>query len=164
MINAFRGRWTRLGNYSYCTVFYRGHAYPTVEHAYQAQKTRNEALQQVIRHAPGPAAAKARAREVELRPDWEDVKDGIMLDLLREKFSQEPERSILLSTGTQELVEGNWWHDNYWGDCSCGKKVACEAPGKNMLGKLLMDVRQELLLAKLENTSIVPPSEVYWPS
>ena len=97
MIDTFRGRWVKLGNYSYATVFYEGHAYPTVEHAYQAQKSLDPNEQKRIRHAAGPAQAKAIARAVELRDDWEEVKDGIMLTLLREKFSQEPERAILLS-------------------------------------------------------------------
>lgn len=158
-IDTFRGRWTRLGNYSYCTVFYKGHAYPTTEHAYQAQKTLNKDLQRVIRHATGPAQAKHLARNLELRPDWEQVKDGIMLDLLREKFSQEPEKWVLLATGQAELVEGNWWHDNYWGDCTCGKKVSCEAPGKNMLGKLLMQVRAELRTP----AGLIPDSESFVP-
>jgi ribA/ribD-fused uncharacterized protein len=143
MINAFRGRWTRLGNYSIGTVFFEGHAYPSVEHAYQAQKSLDPAVQKMIRDCPTPNTAKQMARKVQLRPDWEQVKDLIMLRLLREKFCQEPERAILLSTGFDQLTEGNWWHDNYWGDCSCGR-AQCQEPGKNMLGELLMQVRTEL--------------------
>jgi hypothetical protein len=138
----FRGKWTKLGNYSSCTVFYDDHAYPTVEHAYQAQKSLDPAIQKMIRHASGPAAAKAIARKVLLRPDWEAIKEGLMLTLLREKFQQEPERSILLSTGNKTLIEGNWWRDTYWGQCPLGN-------GQNRLGELLMQIRKELVEGRL---------------
>ncbi len=151
-IIAFRGRWTKLGNYSLGVVFYNGHAYQSVEHAYQAQKSLDPAIQKMIRDQPTPATAKKLARSVVLRPDWDDVKLTIMLDLLREKFSQEPERSILIATGAEDLVEGNWWHDRFWGQCPVGN-------GENWLGRLLMKVRGELQ----SNMTFVPPSESYEP-
>ncbi len=150
-ITAFRGRWTRLGNYSIVTVFYKGHAYQTVEHAYQAMKSLDPAVQKTIRDCPTPAVAKKVARQTVLRPDWEQVKNGIMLDLLREKFVQEPERSILLSTGDEHLVEGNWWGDRYWGECPVGN-------GQNWLGRLLMQVRDELKEGRL----VSGQSELPW--
>jgi ribA/ribD-fused uncharacterized protein len=136
-ITEFRNKWVKLGNYSLCTVFYSGHAYTSIEHAYQAQKSLDPAIQKMVRDCPTPNTAKQMARKVQLRPDWEQVKNGIMLELLREKFSSEPERSILLSTGAENLVEGNWWGDRYWGQCPVGN-------GKNMLGLMLMHVRAEL--------------------
>ena len=151
-ITAFRGRWTRLGNYSACTVFCQGHAYPSVEHAYQAQKSADPAVQKAVRDCAGPAAAKRMARLVPLREDWEHVKLQVMEDLLREKFSQEPERSILLATGREALIEGNWWHDIFWGQCPVGV-------GKNHLGRLLMKLRDELQ----DGLDLHPPSEDYVP-
>lgn len=153
MITAFRGRWTKLSNYAVGTVFYKGHAYQSVEHAYQAQKAEDPAIQKAIRDCATPAVAKKLARSVPLRADWETVKLPLMRTLLVEKFSQEPERSILLSTGTQRLVEGNWWHDNFWGDCTC---AACKAiPGQNWLGTLLMEVRMAV-----QTGMVVPESEI----
>jgi ribA/ribD-fused uncharacterized protein len=151
MIAAFRGRWTKLGNYSSCVVFYNGHAYQSVEHAYQAQKSRDPILQKIIRDQPTPATAKKAARSVPLRPDWEQIKIPLMLELLREKFSQEPERSILLSTGEETLVEGNWWKDTFWGQCPIGT-------GENWLGRLLMEVRDEL-----KEGSLIAASELFKP-
>lgn len=145
-ITAFRGRWTKLGNYSSCVVFYNGHAYQSVEHAYQAQKTLGLTDQKKIRDSPTPATAKKLARKKPLRPDWDSVKVSIMRELLREKFSQEPERSILLSTGVAELVEGNWWKDTFWGQCPVGN-------GENWLGRLLMEVRTELREHRVEPAS-----------
>ena len=135
-ITCFRGRYTKLGNYSPCCIFYEGHAYNSVEHAYQAQKSIDPAIQKMIRDAASAAQSKKIARAVQIRSDWDEVKVPIMLTLLREKFSQEPERSVLLATGEEELVEGNWWHDTFWGQCPIGT-------GENHLGKLLMQVRKE---------------------
>lgn len=137
MITEFRGQWTKLSNYSLGSVWYKDKMYPSAEHAYQAQKSTDPQIQAKIRNAPTPNIAKKLARTVELRPDWEAIKVDIMEEILREKFSQEPEKSILLSTGNQELIEGNWWGDRFWGQCPVGN-------GMNWLGKLLMKIREEL--------------------
>jgi hypothetical protein len=61
---------------------------------------------------------------------------------LRKKFCIPELREWLVATYPIPLVEGNYWHDNYWGDCSCNK---CQAtPGINKLGKMLMDLRERL--------------------
>jgi ribA/ribD-fused uncharacterized protein len=83
------------------------------------------------------AARLGRSRERPLRPDWEEVKDDIMREALRAKFTQHEQlRSWLLGTGDAELVE-HTRNDAYWGDGGDGT-------GKNMLGKLLMELRAKL--------------------
>lgn len=48
----------------------------------------------------------------------------------------------LLETGDAELIEGNYWHDNTWGQCYCPR---CKNKiGENHLGKLLMKIRESL--------------------
>ena len=64
-----------------------------------------------------------------------------MRTLLRKKFSMPELREKLLATGDTTLIEGTTWHDNYWGVCSCEK---CGGRGKNRLGELLMEIREEL--------------------
>ena len=81
----------------------------------------------------------------------EDIKIPLMRSLLREKFVQEPERSILLATGDEELIEGNWWHDTFWGQCPLGT-------GENWLGRLLMEVRADLCIGLIR-----PESEQWTP-
>jgi ribA/ribD-fused uncharacterized protein len=83
------------------------------------------------------AARMGRSRERPLRRDWEDVKDDVMREALRAKFTQhENLRSLLLGTGNAEIIE-HTSNDAYWGDGADGS-------GKNMLGKLLMELRAEL--------------------
>lgn len=113
-----------------------------VEIPFQAAKTTDDTKQARILTSRTAAEAKRQGRSAVLRPDWEDVKEEIMLTLLREKFAIPEMRRKLLDTGHLELIEGNWWHDNEWGDCSC--KKCSTIPGKNKLGKLLMQVREEI--------------------
>ncbi len=65
-----------------------------------------------------------------------------MEDLVRQKFSLYTTlREMLLATGDEELVEGNYWCDNFWGACWCPD---CEGKEKhNHLGRILMKIREE---------------------
>ena len=115
--------------------------YVTTEHAFQAAKTHDTKQREEIRLASHPSDAKRLGRKATLRDDWEIVKDDIMLFCLRKKFEIKELKEKLLATGDAVLVEGTRWHDNYWGVCYCEK---CKGVGKNMLGKLLMQVRNEI--------------------
>ena len=68
---------------------------------------------------------------------------------LREKFKDPELREMLLDTGDEELVEGNFWHDLWWGDCGC--KKCKDVPGKNILGKLLMELREKIKKENITN-------------
>lgn len=114
--------------------------WPTAEHYFQAQKYKhNAAYYTMIRKArtPKQAALLGRTRDLPIRSDWEHIKDAVMYRALERKFSTHPIlRTILLSTGEQEIVE-NSPSDYYWG---CGSAKT----GENKLGKLLMRLRSEL--------------------
>jgi len=62
-----------------------------------------------------------------------------MTTIVRNKFKAHPDlKKKLLETGTAKLIEGNTWHDTFWGvNINTGK-------GENHLGKILMQVRSEL--------------------
>ncbi len=125
--------------------------YASVEHAYQAAKTLNAAAREKFRFlGVTPARAKRMGRSLKLRPDWEEIKIVIMYDLLLQKFKPSIPRRKLLSTFQAELIEGNHWHDTFWGVCM-GKCDFPHAPlGGNWLGRLLMEVRQFYGLGKVE--------------
>jgi len=115
----------------------------TVEHKYQASKTFDTEWQVMIMRAETPGRAKRLGRKAPMRDDWDEVKVDIMYELLKEKF-QDPTLAIkLLDTFPTSLIEGNSWHDNFWGICSCIKCRTNES--YNKLGFLLMRVRSELL-------------------
>jgi ribA/ribD-fused uncharacterized protein len=139
VIREFRAEYRFLSNFHPASVELDGLEYPTVEHAFQAAKTGDPAQRERIRTLPGPHQAKKAGRALDLRPDWERVKIGVMEELVRRKFTRHAElRELLLATGDQELMEGNRWNDRFWGvDLDSGE-------GENHLGKILMKVRREL--------------------
>jgi N-glycosidase YbiA len=113
--------------------------YRTVEHYFQACKARTAEDHERIRHAPTPKEAKRRGREVAIRPDWETVKDDVLLTALRVKFALPEYRELLLATGSRPIGEDSP-HDSEWGvrDRRGGYG------GKNRLGRALEQVRSEL--------------------
>ncbi|CAL5990112.1 NADAR_family protein [Hexamita inflata] len=132
-IDSFRGEHAFLSNFYECQLTYNNFTYLNVEAAFQAQK------------CPGsesrftnllPSPAKKLGRKVDLRPDWEKVKVQIMREILKIKFQNEELKEKLKATKEAELIEGNTWGDTFWG--------VSRGNGKNMLGKLLMEIRKEL--------------------
>lgn len=112
------------------------------EHFFQSAKTLDIAERGLIMAANTPGEAKRLGRNVVLRPDWEDVKVTIMWEGLRTKFfSDESLGDMLLATGDEDLVEINTWGDTYWG-------VNTQGMGLNVLGDLLMRVRDEVMTAR----------------
>lgn len=143
MISKFSGQYAFLSNF-YESPFTdkEGLEYKTNEHFFQAQKMANHADKLEVINASNPQLAKFIGRGRPMRRNWEKMKPLIMLIGLRMKFSDPTLREKLLATGEEVLVEGNTWHDNDWGYCTCLK---CRDKKKlNMLGKLLMRVREEI--------------------
>lgn len=146
MINKFEGKNFFLSNFYPVSINIKidglWFTCPTVEHVFQASKTINIEEQRKIACAPTPGKAKQLGRKVALRYDWEDIKVDVMRQLIMQKFADADLRQQLLDTNDEELIEGNWWHDNFWGDCYCDK--CAEITGKNILGELLMDERKRI--------------------
>jgi ribA/ribD-fused uncharacterized protein len=138
---------TFLSNFAPINLKIKGKFWLTVEHLFQACKTMDSNEQETIRKAKTPAQAKKIGRTVNLRKDWNAVKSYKMLQCLNLKFKHCPDyRKALIATGDAQLIEGNYWHDNFWGDCRCRK---CKnIYGNNQLGKHLMQIRSQLLSAK----------------
>ena len=134
---AFSGEYAFMSNMTKVSVVYEGIEYQSTENAYQAAKTVDLELRETIRQME-PIEAKKASRKLLIRSDWDEVKYDIMYDLQKQKYSNEDFKRQLLATGDMELVEYNYWHDNYWGSCTCPR---CNDNGKNMLGKILMEIR-----------------------
>ena len=141
IIRRFDGAYAFLSNFYPSTITIDGLTYPTVEHAFQAAKSAEVWRREEVRLAKTPGMAKRTGRALPLRADWEFVKIGVMRICLFEKFLDNPLRQMLLDTGDAVLVEGNTWHDNQWGECKCGR---CTPPGRNLLGRLLTELRVSL--------------------
>jgi len=128
-----------FSNFAHYPITLDGKRWPTTEHYFQAQKFMDADYQEKIRTTSSAmiAARLGRSRKQKLRRDWESVKVAIMRAAVLAKFTQHDElRSLLLSTGDAKIVE-HTENDDYWGDGGDGS-------GKNMLGQILMQVRDAL--------------------
>lgn len=134
-----------FSNFSGHPITLEGRQWPTSEHFFQAKKFDDATHVEKIRTASSPTAAKrlGGSRKVPLRADWETVKDDVMYEALKAKFTQHAFiKKVLLDTGDAKLVEHSRL-DKYWADAGDGT-------GKNMLGVLLMKLRDELRTADHE--------------
>lgn len=144
MIDTFTGQHQFASNFYPVEVQMGGAWYKSVEHAYQAYKTEDLELRKPFYMNPSMTASQAKklGRTLVVRSFWEIYKLEVMEKLLYQKFFNRELAEDLLATGDHELVEGNYWHDNYWGNCICNK---CKnLVGQNHLGKLLMKIRDDL--------------------
>lgn len=139
MIDKFKGRYKFLCNFYEHYMSYLGFMVNTSEHAFQLAKGINIEDMRFVAHATTAGEAKKRGRQIQLRQDWESVKNDVMREVLLIKFSDSELRKRLLATYPQELIEGNTWNDQYWG--------VCNGIGENWLGKTLMEIRDEIYTA-----------------
>lgn len=136
VINRFIGKNYFLDNFYQTPCEYEGVIYSTSEHAFQAAKSLDPKIRDIISIIPSPSQAKSFGRKISpLRDDWEQVKVSVMEEVLRSKFRNDDLRQRLLNTGDAILIEGNNHRDKFWG--------VYKGEGKNMLGTLLMQLREE---------------------
>ena len=96
-----------LSNFYECPITYQGLTYGSGESAFQAQKCMTKEDKSAFTEY-GPSKSKEIGRKVPIRPDWEQVKIGIMEEIVRQKFVQNPELAAsLLETGDKVLIEGH---------------------------------------------------------
>ena len=138
MITSFRNKYFFLSNFYKAPVIFDGIRYDNNEAAFQAQKCINPEERKMF-SGMDPSTAKKMGRKIKLRPDWEDVKVDLMRKIVFAKFTQNPNLAFqLLDTNNEELVEGNDWGDKIWGKVN--------GDGQNLLGQILMEVREEIRL------------------
>jgi ribA/ribD-fused uncharacterized protein len=129
------------GRLDFCSNFFVEPDGTTVEHEFQAAKTNDLLEKTLILSAPTPGKAKRQGRKATLRADWTPtIRINEMRSLVFRKFFDHNELTErLLATGSEELIEWNTWHDQFWGICQCG--TCPQQEGLNHLGRILMEVR-----------------------
>lgn len=133
----YNGKWIKnwFSNMVVDPIYIEARLWPSVENYYQAMKSTDRDVQEIIR-AASPSRAKQLGKKVILRRDWEQIKESKMKHALSIKFSNKPWYGLLIATGDAQLIEWNNWGDKYWGVTEDGK-------GRNRLGVLLMELREE---------------------
>ena len=154
LINSFRGKYFFLSNFYPCQVKYDGITYKNSEAAFQAQKVLDKKERQQFADLE-PLDAKKLGKKVSLRGDWEKVKVEIMYSVVKAKFEQNSYLSRqLIDTNDAKLVEGNSYHDIFWGiDMDSGI-------GENYLGRILMKVREMVLKVNLYEFQLLWQSSI----
>ncbi len=133
-IDSFRNEYDFLSNFFETSIQINGYTFTNAEAAFQSFKELER--QEDFTTITGKKA-KSLGKRVKLRADWEEVKVGIMYEVVLAKFSQNEElKEKLLATGDATLIEGNTWNDRFWG--------VCRGKGQNKLGLILERVRAEL--------------------
>ena len=135
-IDNFHGEYDFLSNFYPCEITFDGLSFRNSEAVYQAQKTLCVNERKCFCNLTG-GQSKRKGQSILIRSDWNKIKDSIMLEVCKAKFSQNQSLTHdLLKTDGYFLIEGNNWSDFYWG--------VCNGKGKNKLGNILMKIREEL--------------------
>ena len=126
-----------MSNFYKAKFFLNGKWWISTEHYYQAMKALDPIERESVRQTLKPKEARELGQKITLRPDFDSVKDTIMKECVLAKFVQHQDLMMrLFASSAEELIEDSPV-DWYWG---CGK----DGTGKNMLGKILMEVREDL--------------------
>ena len=133
-----------------CKIVIEGEDFKSAEEAFQYQRAKacgaHREMEMILKSEDG-YRAKREGGGVTTTPDWDRSEEKVMLDILRAKFRDNREhREALLATGNKILVD--FTHDRKWG---CGLPLSKikdtkldKLPGRNLLGKFLMSVREEI--------------------
>jgi ribA/ribD-fused uncharacterized protein len=127
--------------------------YKNAEQAFQAIRAKtfgdDESFKKILK-SKSAQSAKSFGNKIEKFDEevWNAQRDNVMRSILRAKFSQNPTiRKQLLDSGNGMIANADP-RENYWGiGTSAGTSIAknpAKWKGKNMMGKLLMELRDEL--------------------
>jgi ribA/ribD-fused uncharacterized protein len=131
MIDNLQG--TFLSNFYESMVQHEDMLYRNAESAFQASKCAVPEDRKIFQRLSGSNARRI-GKIVTIREDWHDVRVDVMFQIVTAKFTQMPSlMEMLVATGDEEIVEGNYWNDKFWGKCN--------GEGMNHLGIILMTVR-----------------------
>lgn len=148
------------GDLDFCSNFYpspitvydevlnRRTNYPDAERIYQAAKFNNPKIRELILNSKSPGESKRIAKfyQSEIISGWFDPdspshRRKVMRAVQKLKYEQNPHLKERLIRTKGNLVEYNYWHDNFFGHCTCNK--CKDLPKHNYLGKILMRIRDE---------------------
>ena len=130
----FKDEYAFLSNMTICPIEYKGIIYKCTENMYQAFKS-NNINERIKISSMNPYESKKYGKTIDIRDDWDVVKDKVMLNALKLKFSK-PHFAKLLIDIKEPIIEDNYWGDIYWG--------VCRGVGQNKLGKMLEKIKEEI--------------------
>lgn len=152
-ISVFDGEYEFLSNLYTCDIKYGKLIFNSAEHLYQTVKFGSVEDRLKIRNAETPRKAKVLGQFLKSKkPHWDTVKTQAMVKVQRLKFAQNYRlKRLLKNTDNRPIISTNHYHDTFWGVCGCTKH---KSEGLNMLGKILMKIRDESKLRTLTDTEV----------
>ena len=142
----FKGDKRFLSNMYPCEIVIDAITYPSSENYYMAMKfkgTDEEKMSQLSKCSPLESKKTAGKWKKFIRKDWDDIKVDVMRKALTAKFTQNADlMALLINTKGLKLEERNDWNDTFWGTYL--------GEGQNMLGKLLMEIRDKEINSKCQ--------------
>jgi len=142
----YRGKWVNnwFSNMVPDEITIDDITYPSVENYYQAMKSEDRAVHKHFATL-SPSNAKWEGRKLPLRENWEKLKRIYMFNALLVKFEKPEWMEKLLNTGNEKIIEWNNWNDKIWG------VSIVDNEGENILGILLMNIREGLKYKKIDD-------------
>jgi ribA/ribD-fused uncharacterized protein len=147
-----KGEWRVFSNMFEAPFQVDSVTFPTVEHYFQWSKAKqfgDGTIADKILKTPSAKSVKALGRKVKdfVKEEWDKTKDGVMRTAVKAKFVQHPDlKTKLVETGVRPIGEASA-RDKYWGiGTSADTSKAGDPtkwPGKNVLGKMLSELRTE---------------------
>ncbi len=133
----------------------------TSEALYQACRfTHKPEIQRIIIQQNSPMTAKMKSKHFlkETRGDWQKKRIQVMRWCLRVKLAQNWRKfsDLLLTTGDRSIVEQSI-KDDFWGANKINKDTLV---GMNVLGRLLMELREELRTTDADRLMLVKPLDI----
>lgn len=130
-----------LSNFYLTQLNHRNVKCSSAEQLYHVYRCANPSDTQKILNAHSRKDLLSVCKFIESRPGWDERKTKVMEKILKKKFNKQRLRKKLLETGDAELIFINYWHDTFYGVCTC---TTHKRTGQNMLGTLLMKIRSQL--------------------
>ena len=146
----FKGDEDQLSNFFKCDIEWGDLILPSAEHVYQVEKAKAHQRPEIvveIQRATDARSAKAISYKIITRKGWEEENQVLMMDILRAKFDQHPElRKTLMESGDTVIAE--CVPNQFMWSTGLSKEAAARThpekwPGKNILGEMMVELRQE---------------------
>ena len=138
MIKEFQGKYRWLSNFAPINIRLGNLNYASVEHAYMSMKSADIEWKKKCASTSSPGQIKRLSKTITLCEDWDSIRLSVMESLVRIKFNDPDYKAKLLATGNQNIQEGNYWNDKFFG---ISLKTG---DGENHLGRIIMKIRDEL--------------------
>ena len=137
-----KGEWGVFSNFARTPIQYEGVTYKSAEQLFQMMKFPDEEIQNAVYAAPNPKYMAKHYEKTYRREDWGMIFVDVMKQCLQLKYEQSEEfRGALVQSKGKFIVEDQSSLKKGWADTWGVKKQGDFYVGPNLMGRLLMELR-----------------------